>query len=758
MVENFDQEMEAQVSFSDYLRILYRGRWIILISFIVVFTATLIFTLTTPPTYEASASILIESTGLMERSFFDMGAFGNQSTLVANQTEILKSRRLAEQVIKRLDMSDVRDSLQLFQPNEEGEYTSFRDMVDILRESMEVTHTRDTDILTLTMSAGSAFEAAYITNVVAEEFQLINAESNKGEISDLRKFIEGRLAIKQKELRGSEDRLRAYQEKEKVASLDDETSELVTRLAEVESMLEQAQVELDANLEMKRSLEEKLEERKQMLPEDLSEISTPYLESLQQQLAKLVGDRTVYITALQADASIVNKSSYQATVVQYDQKIKALKDKLQQEAGKIAGSNMVSDPLKMSQDIVNKLLTLDGEIKASSAKISALQDVVSGYSSKLDNLPVKVLELARLERRRKIDEQTYIMMVQKLEETKIQEAAQAKNVRIVDEAIEPLYPVKPKKKLNVLLGALIGLGLGVGVTFLMEYFDNTVKSPEELEKMGFNILSSIPRIEMDKVEKKLEKKIGKLGQVDGRRIEARLITHLDPKAPVSEAYRTLRTNLQFSKVDKELQVLLVTSSGPKEGKSTTAANLAIAMAQAGKKVALVDADLRRPVIHSIFGLKKDEGMTNYLMGLIDFKTMLKPTFLENLFLATSGALPPNPSELLASRKMEDLLQKFRDQFDIVVIDSPPVIAVTDAVILSTKVDGTILVVSSGQTDRDALARAHTLLDTVDSNLLGTLLNGVNVEGMYGSYYYYYYHHYYSKPGKKKKRRSKLFSA
>jgi len=182
------------------------------------------------------------------------------------------------------------------------------------------------------------------------------------------------------------------------------------------------------------------------------------------------------------------------------------------------------------------------------------------------------------------------------------------------------------------------------------------------------------------------------------------------------------------------------------------------MAQAGKKVVLVDGDLRRPVIHSIFGLNKDEGMTNCLMGLMEFKDMLKSTVLESLVLGTSGALPPNPSELLASHKMEELLEKLKDEFEIVVIDSPPVIAVTDAVILSTKVDGTILVVSSGQTNRDALARAHTLLDSVDSNLLGSLLNGVNVEGMYGSYYYYYYHHYYSKPGKKKKRRSKLFSA
>ena len=754
MVENFDQEMESQVSLQDYMRILYRGRWIIALSFIVVLTATIIFTLTTPPTYEATSSILIESNGGMERSLFDLSSLGNQSTLIANQTEILKSRTLAEQVIKRLDKSDVRDSLQLFQPNDEGERSSFREMVQALQDNMEVTNTRDTDILTLTVSAGSAFEAAYLANVISEEFQLMNAESNRGELSDLRKFIEKRLAIKEKELRGSEDRLRDYQEKEKVASLDAETSELVSRLAEVESMLEEAKIELQTDLEMKKSLDQKLEERKTSLPEDLSEISTPFLQSLQQQLAKLVGDRTVYVTALQTDPSIKNKSSFQATVRQYDERIKALRSKLHDEASKISATSMVTDPLKLSQDMVGQLLALDGEIKASSTKITSLQTVVSEYNTKLENLPVKVLEFARLERRRKVDEETYMMMIQKLEETKIQEAAQARNVNIIDPAIEPLFPVKPKKKLNVLLGALIGLGLGVGVTFMLEYFDDTVKTPEDLEKMGLNILSSIPRIEMDKVEKKLEK----MGTFEGKRIQARLITHLDPKSPVSEAYRALRTNLQFSKIDRKLEILLVTSAGPKEGKSTTAANLAIAISQTGRKVALLDADLRRPVVHSIFGQKKDNGLTNYMMGSIKYEDMFKPTFLENLVLVTSGALPPNPSEMLASQKMEEVLDRLRTDFDMVVVDSPPVIAVTDAAILSTKVDGTILVVSSGHTNRDALSRAQTLLDSVKSSMLGALLNGVNVEGMYGSYYYYYYHHYYSKPGKKKKHRSKLFSA
>jgi len=752
LAEHFDQEQEQQVTLNDYLRILYRGRWIIVLSFLVIFLATVIFTFTTDPVYEASSTVIIESSGAMAQSFFDLNYFGNQNTLVSNQMEILKSRTLAERVVKRLDLSDVRDSLKLFQPNEDGEYLSFREMVKIIRNNMEVEHMRDTDILTVTFSAGSPFEAAYIANAIAEEFQLLNAEANKSEISELRKFIEDRLRIKEKELHASEERLREYQEREKVASLDEETSELVSRLAEVEALMEQARVELQADLEMKKSLQEKLDERRQNLSNDLSEISTPYLISLQQQLAQVVAERTTYITALKSEAPTQNRQYYEDAIKQYDERIKAIKEKLREEAEKITSSSMVTDPLKMSQEIVNKLLTLDGDIKAATAKINSLQDVVAEYNTKLEALPEKVLDLARLERRRKVDEQTYILMIQKLEETKIQEAAQAKNVHIIDEAIEPLEPVKPKKKLNLLLGIILGLGLGVGLTFMIEYFDNTVKTPEELERIGFNILSSIPRIEMDKVKKKLERKYEKMGQYEGKKIEARLITHLDPKSPVSEAYRTLRTNLQFSRIEHEIKTILITSAGPKEGKSTTAANLAIAVAQAGKRVVLIDADLRRPVLHSIFGQSKDDGLTNYLMETIPYEKLFKDTFMENLKIITSGALPPNPSELLASNKMKETLDLLSKNFDMVIIDSPPVIAVTDAAILSTKVDGTILVISSGQTNREAVIRAKSLLDSVDCKLLGTLLNGVNVEGMYGSYYYYYYHHYYSKPGQKKKRR------
>lgn len=751
MVENYDEEFESQVTLEDYLRILYRGRWIIAVSFIVVLIATVYFTFTANPEYEASTTILVESNGSMERSMFNMDIFNNQSTLITNQIEILKSRSLAENVIRRLDLSHIRDSLKVFQPDDDNEYLAFRDMVQFIRNNMEVEHKKDTDVIKVTFTAGSPFEAAYITNTISDEFQVQNAEANASQINDLLGFVEAQQAKKAEELRLSEDQLREYQETEKVASLDEETTELVTSFSESEAKLELAQVELQTNLELKKSIEDQLQERRQTLSADLSEISTPYLKALQQELAKATAERTKYVMLVETELDDARKRYFQDNIGLYDEKIKVLKNKLQEEAQKISTSSMVNDPFQVSQDLITRLLTIEAEIQAGTAKINYLQEVVSNYSKKLETVPEKALDLARLLRQKKVDEETYIMMTSKLEETKIQAAARSKNVFIIDKAIEPLSPVRPKKKLNLLLGVLIGLGLGVGLTFLLEYFDNTIRTNDELEQMGYNILASIPQIQMSKYEKKLESKLEKLGPIEGKKIEARLITHLDPRSPVAEAYRTLRTNLQFSKVDHDLKTLLVTSSGPKEGKSTTAANLAIAMAQAGQNVVLVDADLRRPVVHSIFGMDKDEGITNYLMDAIPYERLEKSTFLDNLTIITSGVLPPNPSELLASQKMEDMLKTLQNKYDIIILDSPPVIAVTDAAVLSTKVDGTILVLASGQTNRNALQRANILLDNVDTKLLGLLLNGVDIEGTYGSNYYYYYHHYYSKAGQKRKK-------
>lgn len=219
-----------------------------------------------------------------------------------------------------------------------------------------------------------------------------------------------------------------------------------------------------------------------------------------------------------------------------------------------------------------------------------------------------------------------------------------------------------------------------------------------------------------------------------------LITEKEPKAIASEAYRTLRTNIQYSSFDKEMKIILITSTGPGEGKTTTAGNLAITMAQGDKKVLLVDCDLRKPSVHKKFKLSNTKGLSNYLIGESDLEEVIH-NYSKNLYILTSGTIPPNPSEMLSSKRMKNFLEKQKEEFDCVIVDSPPVMAVTDAQILSTIVEGVLLVTASGETEKEGLQRAKDQLLKVKANILGVVLTKIPVnkgKGYgYGHYYYYY---------------------
>jgi len=749
----FQQPEEQQISLQDYIRILYRGRWIITISFLVVVLATAYFTFTSPKIYEANGKIIVESQGSMERALFNVNYFGNQTTLITNQVEILKSRHLAEEVVRRLESVPYRDSLKIFQPFEDGTYMDFRAQTEWVMDNLEVSPKKDTDIIEIKFQAESPFEAARIANVIMETYSSINRDFNRSEFRQLRQFLEKQLEEKGEELRRSEEALKEYREKEKLVSLDEATKELITRLAESQAQLEAAMVELDACLEQKRTLESQLEERKKNLSAEISVSATPLLTELQSEYARLVSEKVTYETLLAQDR--IDPAEYQLQLQSINNRLKALQKRLKEEAQKLASTSMIQDPLMVAQDLTVKIFDVETQIKGLQAKIKALQEVVDNYEYELSRIPTQALELARLTRQMEVDQNTYMLMIQKLEETRISEVGQKENVRILDYAIMPQYPIKPKKKLNLLLGALIGLGLGIGLTFLLEYFDDSIKNPEELERMGFSILATIPEISPEEVVKKVHGKDGDTNEfLEGAQIAIRLLTHFDPKSPISEAYRTLRTNIQFKNKNEKNMTLLVTSSAPKEGKSTTIANLAITMAQLGSKTVLIDTDLRRPVIHSIFNAKKEMGVTNYLLGKAGIEDIVKPTFIDNLSIITSGPLPPNPSELLGSQLLPDLLQNLKKEYDVILLDSPPVIAVTDAAILSRYVEGVLLVIKAHKTHREAIKRAKTLLDNAEANIFGCLLNSISIERTYGTYYYYYYYHYYQYYGHDLKRRRK----
>lgn len=751
--DEYPQQDEEQVSLQDYLRILYRGRWIILVSFLVVMIATVYFTFTAPKVYEAFGTIIVESQGTMERNLFDLTYMGNQTTLITNQVEILKSRKLAEFVISFLEDQPYRDSLIIFQPSEDGSYMNKRQQVNWIMSHMEVNPKKDTDVIEVKFQAGSPMEAAIITNAVIDRFKFLNRTMNVEELVELREFLENQVRKISEELKNSEESLREYREKEKLISLDKETSETISRLAEAQASLEQSLVELDAFLERKKSLEAQLEERKNSLSADLAIMASPLLRELQNEYARLVSEKVTYETLIAQDR--IDPAEYRIQLQSIENRLNAQKKRLQEEGQKIAAGSMVSDPLLIAQDLTLKILETETQIKGFRAKITALQNIVKDYDAQLARLPSQSLELARLTRQMQVDQKTYEMMLTKLEETRISEAGQRENIQVLDEAIVPDTPIKPKKKLNLMLGALIGLGLGIGLTFLLEYFDDSIKNPEELERFGLPILSSIPEISSKEVLHNLKSQNGDSDEsILARQIETRLVTHFDPKSPVSEAYRTLRTNIQFKNKGIKQHTILISSSAPKEGKSTTVANLAITMAQMGNKTVLIDGDLRRPVIHSIFNMKKEDGVTNYLIGAQSIDTIIKSTFVENLYIIPSGPLPPNPSELLSSEEMKRMIDELKNRFEIILFDSPPVIAVTDAAILSTLVDGVVLVIKAHQTHREAIKRAKSLLDNAEAKIFGSLLNSVKIEKTYGTNYYYYYYHYYQYYGHDLKRRKK----
>ncbi|HDL19243.1 MAG TPA: polysaccharide biosynthesis tyrosine autokinase [Bacteroidetes bacterium] len=755
MQESWNNQLEEKpVRLTDYLRVLYGGKWIIIFSFIIVVAATAYFTFTTPPVYEAESSVIISQKGGIENTLFGVTPFGKQMTEINNQVEILKSRSLAGKVVDDLFNSPEKDSLKLFYVEKAKGPVNYRVLgVARIRRNLSISPVRDTDIIKIKMKAPSGWEAAFLTNKIAHGYQVLDRNQSRGEISEVVNFLDKQLSQKSKDLKNSEEALRQFQQNTGIVALPEETQRMVDQVVEFQTAYNTADIELKTYQTRLNYLKSQLGDRRESLENDLSQIATPYIRQLRERIAEKEARYIEY------KIEGVNENFPNMKKMKKD--INALKKELKGEVGKILRSKIpVDDPLQPYQELVTKIIEAETEIEANSSRVEKLKEIVDQYSKKLDTLPDKSMELARLERARQLNENIYLMMKEKYEESRITRAGQIGKIKIVDVAVPPRTPISPKKKMNLILGVLIGLGLGVGITFFLEYLDNSIRTVEDLERIKLPFLGSIPEIKPDDSNGFWKPAIFTVKKSKGRRrseqgeIADRLITHLKPKSPISEAYRSLRTQIQYSKADNPPRTILVSSPGPGEGKSTSVTNLAISVAQMGSKTILVDADLRRPVLHNLFSLKRETGLSNYLVGRASLDEIIKTTGVENLDLITTGILPPNPSEVLASQRMEQLIQDLSQNYDYVFFDSPPLIAVTDALVLAPKVDGVILVLRSEITDQDAAIRAHELLENVKASLLGSLLNDVSSGYMYGSYYYYYYYYYYygAEDGRKKKKR------
>ena len=428
-----------------------------------------------------------------------------------------------------------------------------------------------------------------------------------------------------------------------------------------------------------------------------------------------------------------------------EKQIEATRAQLKEAIKKVVEEGpSASDPI--FQKIIGGIIDAQTQINALEGKLEALRKLIKDEDNKLKNLPGYEVRLAELQRKVDAGRAVYSMLLSKLEEARIAAAKQTSDAKIIDPAYPPTSPIKPRKKLNIILGLVLGLMMGLGLVFVVEYMDTSVRGPEEVERMlGVPVIGAIPEIE-------------------GRDEKERLITHYEPLSPTAEAFKGIRTNIRFSSVGEEVRVILVTSSGPAEGKSTIASNLAIAMAQMGHRVILVDGDFRRPMIHRIFGMEKEPGLTEVIMGDVVLDEAIRGSEeVEGLDILVCGHIPPNPSELLGSVRARRVIEELRGRYEYVVIDSPPLMPVTDAIEMSAYSDGVVIVAREGLTDRNLLERSVEQLRRFGGKILGVVFNGISVQrkyryykyGKYGKYRYYHYSHYYYGSSSKNNKRSVL---
>jgi capsular exopolysaccharide synthesis family protein len=371
-----------------------------------------------------------------------------------------------------------------------------------------------------------------------------------------------------------------------------------------------------------------------------------------------------------------------------------------------------------------------------------LRQAFAEQKARAMDMKQKAIQYNILKREADTNKELHKGLLQRMKEVGVSAGMTASNIIIVDQAEVPIGPYKPDKRLNLILAAVVGLFLGMGLAFFFEYLDNTVKTPQDLEQfIQLPSFGMVPEISYER-RKRLE---------SGNHSPVELITYSHPKSMLSESYRNIRTSILLSFSEKPPKRIVITSPNPSEGKTTTAINTAIALSQTGAKVIIIDCDMRNPRVHRVFEEENGVGLSSFLSGNAALDAVILKSEIPNFYYIPAGPIPPNPSELLSSNLFKEMMDNLSQTFDNIIVDSPPILGFADSIILSKCVDGVVLVVLAGKTPKETLSHAKELLHQVNAKILGVVINRVDItRSDYGYYYYRYQYYYGAREGKKKK--------
>lgn len=730
-------------TFRDYVDLIRGNLKIILLISSVIFIITTAYAIIAPNIYTSSVSLKITAPkgNILSQKMGELQDFGNVSNdrYIANEIETIYNSTILNEVAEALiDSFKIEKNIDDFSMIFEKDYfqssgsslkSPNRIAMDLL-SSVTIKQKGALDFIDIKSESQSPHEAALIANVFAKKYQEFNLLENRRQITIVKDFLTKLLKEKQQQLYEVEDAIREYQLKKGGVQLDLQAQVLISKLADFESQRNVAKVNMSISKEKLNQFKNELERKDPSVSNFLANKSSePYLQKLQTEIASLETQRDIAL------ASSKTARTNESILKDYDQKITALKDKLDKSLGEYRNQILSSSPDEI-KDLSQKIFQEEIAYQAEEASYSSLSKVLNNYEAQFNKLPSSTLDFARLERQRQAEENLFNILNNKYQEAQLNEQATPGNVFILNKAYPSERPAKPNRTMIIIMGLLLGFGFAFGFVYIRNYFDKTIKTPEDIESQGLDVLAWIPRISQEE----------SLGLKNPE-----LIVAQKPDSLSSEAFRTIRTRLQFSYLSKGSKIILITSSAPGEGKTTISTNLSASFAYANKKTVIVDCDLRKPRIYSLFSNDDSDGFLDYLYGKIPYEKIIKKSEVRNLDYITAGSIPPNPSEILASPVMKSFIEKLKNDYDMVIIDSPPIMAVSDSEILARFVDLCLLVVSANTSEIDWLNESANLLKHENINFAGVVLNNFNYKSGYHSYYKYYDH--YSEKYKKAGRES-----
>ncbi|GAB5519499.1 MAG: polysaccharide biosynthesis tyrosine autokinase [Rhodothermales bacterium] len=737
-------EPEAEISLVEIFDMLLKGKWLILAAFFLVVGITALYTFTVAPEYQAESLLLIDdgSSGpqLSEALGLELG-----SSNVANEVEVIRSRKIrlavADVLIAMQQVPGSSEQLSILQTEEERPLTTL-EVAERLENYITVSPLgRDVDLIRVLAVSTMPEEASFIATTVAKEFEEYNRNTSRERMEAAREQLENIVADFREEFSAAENDLVNFLDRQQVIAPGQEAGVLLSQIQDLNQQLYSTQTELVMARAEKAGIEQQLEELIPELSRSIANGDMLTIEQLQKQIAERIAKLNAKYAAnpeLRTNPSLDRETSQLIQEInRLETDVAQLSDRFVEELFEsnridvMAGQGSQLDIIKeLRRNIVTETISI--------SSLQASQDVLEGELDKLQGrlaqVPEKELVLQRLQEDREFKREILLQFATSFQEAQIAEQSELGYVRIIDEAIVPRDPVRPRKALNLAMGGMLGILLGIALAIGRSTFDNRIQRPEDLRKRGYTVMGVVPNLEkVIKADFQGKETVS----IDGRSYSTTLISLLNPLSPASESFRRLRTNLQFSRPDKPVQTILVTSSGPGEGKTSMSSNLAVIMAQSGRRTLYIDADLRRSTAHKVLGVPREPGLVDVLFNPTQIDWGTYESSIEDLYLLPSGKSVPNPAEILGSRKMRDFLVRIRQEFDIIVLDSPPVLAVTDALLLAPYCDANVLVCSAKKTVWHSLQGSRDALLSVGVQPSGVVLNRFDPKEAYGSYGYGY---------------------